>query len=223
MLMNAQSATAVSIPPFIRESPLMRAKGFTILDGLVAPTTLKMLLSEAVELYQAASDNKVLVSDGFEGRGGSPARSFFSASGGPVQDALYSAPDLLDYLRKLTGTDVSLSGGRGTYSYYTRPGDYLALHRDVESCDLTLITTLHDRLGPESEGGALCLYPDRILEPLSAIRGAPEQGAVKKRMQPGQTLAFYGGIVPHALLPVVADQHRIVSILCFRVGPRQAL
>lgn len=70
------------------------------------------------------------------------------------------------------------------------------------------------------DGGRLCLYPDRLFEPLSIIRATPQQGAIKVRLDPGQTIVLFGGLVPHALLKVAAGQARIVSVLCYRAQSR---
>jgi hypothetical protein len=67
-------------------------------------------------------------------------------------------------------------------------------------------------------GGMLRLYPDRLCERLSAIRANPERGAIKLRLMPRQTVVMFGGIVPHAILPVADGQVRIVSVLCYRLG-----
>lgn len=149
-----------------------------------------------------------------DGRGGDPPRAFFSATGGELQDALYRAPHLHALLAREVGRPVRPAGERGTYSYYEKPGDHLGLHRDVSHCDLTLITCLRDPGGP----GAVCVWPERIEEPLSAIRASPEDGAVRVPLAPGQSLLVLGGVLPHALLPVAPGQERVASILCFEVG-----
>jgi hypothetical protein len=112
---------------------------------------------------------------------------------------------------------VTPTGERGTYSYYVRQGDYLALHRDVEACDVAVITCVYE--SALNVGGGLCVYPDRIHEPLSAIRAAPERGMVSVPLRPGQTVVMLGGIVPHHVLPMAQGQVRIVSVLCYRALP----
>jgi hypothetical protein len=164
-----------------------------------------------------AHESNVTCSDAEEMRGGSPARRFLSALAGPVQDAFYQSAEILRILQHVTGLHVARTGGRGTYTYYARPGDYLAIHRDIETCDLAVITCLHDTLGTAGHGGALCLYPNRLFEQLSAIRSTPDQDVIAVRLHVGQTLLMLGGLVPHAVLPVIENQIRIVSILCYRV------
>lgn len=212
-------ALSLTVPPPICDSPLMQKGGFEVFAGLVDDQAREMMLAEAVELSPRAQETHVPVSDGEEVRGGSPARRFLSVAGGQAQDTFYGAPWMTQFLRQVSGTDLVPTGCRGTYTYYARPGDHLAIHRDIVACDLAVITALYDSVPPSELGGALCLYPHRLCEPLSAIRLSPEQGALKLRLQPGQTLVMFGGIVPHAILPVGEGQARIVSVLCYRVAP----
>ena len=204
-------------PQPIRESLLMQRGGFAVYEGIVDDNTRNVLLSEAVSLSVKALECNVAISDHEEVRGGVPARRFLNGSGGELQDAFYKAPWLLTLLREITHPSLVRSGALGTYSYYTRPGDYLAIHRDIVTCDVAVITCLSAVSVAPSDGGMLCLYPERLFEPLSAIRATPDQGAVKLRLKLGQTLVMYGGIVPHTLLPIADGQARIVSVLCYRV------
>ena len=205
------------LPVLIRNSPLMQKGGFELFAGLLDANTLRLMLSEAVSLAATARASEVLVSDDEEVRGGKPARRFLSVPGGPVLDAFYHAAWLQRFLCQVIDAPLRPTGGCGTYTYYARPGDCLALHRDIETCDLAVIPCLHDCPDPTSEGGMLCLYPDRLFEPLSTIRQSPEQGVVRLRLMPGQTLVLFGGIVPHTVLPIAAGQVRIIAPLCYRV------
>jgi hypothetical protein len=195
----------------------MREGGFAVYAGLVDGGVRARLLDEAWNLASASVESRVAVSDGEEGRGGCPARKFLSGPGGPAQQAFYRSPGVLCFLRTITHRSLERTGEAGTYSYYARPGDFLALHRDIVTCDVAVITCLSD--SPDTRtGGALALYPDRIFEPLSAIRATVPQGARYVRLEPGQTIVLYGGLVPHELLPVENGQVRIVSVLCYRVN-----
>lgn len=197
----------------------MSRGGFDVYEGLIEPRFQQQLLSEAQVQYAQAVACDVAVSDGHEGRGGVPERRFLSSSGGVVQDSFYQASWVIEFLRELTVPELVPSGERGTYSYYVRPGDFLGIHRDIVTCDVAVITCLSNGLtGNANDGGSLCLYPERIDEPLSAIRAAPEKGALNLFLQPGQTIVMYGGIVPHALLPVTNGQSRIVSVLCYHIS-----
>jgi hypothetical protein len=210
-----------SIPLFIRQSPLMKEGGFQIFEGLIDERIRKEMLAEAVSMLPFANACEVKVADDEEVRGGKPRRSFINGQGGSVQQAFCGAPWLLDFLRSLTNCTVTPTGAVGTYSYYIRPGDYLDIHRDIVDCDIAVISCLSEGPMDDGEGGRLCLYPERIFEVLSSIRATPQKGAVKVRMDPGQTIVLYGGIVPHALLKVAEGQARVVSVLCYRArGPR---
>lgn len=205
-----------SIPAVILESDLMKRGGFDVFEGMIDTTTRDGMLSEAVALLPEALDCEVQVSDDEEVRGGKPRRRFANGRGGPLQQAFNTAPWLLDFLRGITNPALIYTGEVGTYSYYLRPGDYLEIHRDIVTCDVAVITCLHDDSPVDQDGGRLCLYPERCMEPLSRIRATPEQGAAKIRLGIGQTIVMYGGIIPHALLPLAEGQRRIVSVLCFK-------
>ncbi len=205
----------LSIPDCVRRSPLMKQGGFAILTE--APELeYRQLLREAVSNTSFAELTQVEVSDQVESRGGSPARRFMTTQGSQSQDGFYHSPQTLQWLREVSGLSLLPTGGRGTFTYY-RPGDYLALHRDVLECDVAVITCLADTHTSPDLSGALCLYPERWREPLSAIRATPETGAVRLQLPVGQTIVLLGGIVPHEILPMTERQLRIVSILCYRI------
>jgi hypothetical protein len=210
---------ALAIPSLLCDSPLMAKGGFEVFAGLVTDRARERMLAEAAELWRHAHATDVPVSDGEEVRGGSPARRFLSVGAGEAQEEFCGEPWLTRFLCEVSGTTLSPTGRYGTYTYYARPGDHLAIHRDIVSCDVAVITALSDNAPPGDLGGASCVYPHRLCEPLSAIRRSPEQGALRFRLWPGQTLVMFGGIVPHAILPVGEGQVRIVSVLCFQVRP----
>ena len=223
---SSKSQPRVSqIPAIIGQSPLYQRGGFVLLEKLLEPKNLAALQREALTLGRNAQENKVLESDhkAFEinfGRGGSPARKFLSTQGDTVQDTFYHSSTLTHMLETLSGTTVKPTGSRGTFSYYAREGDFLALHRDILTCDLTLITCLfdHTRGASNQLGGALRLYPSYNLKPLSSIPTQNLQNAVDLQLQIGQSLALLGGIVPHELLPTNPGQVRVVSVLCFEIN-----
>jgi hypothetical protein len=205
-----------AIPAVIRRSRLMERGGFDVFEGLVDNSLRRALLNEALTLLPFAGQCEVRIADGEQVRGGRPRRRFTNGQGGALQKSFYEAPWVLDFLRGLTNSTLKGTGALGTYSYYVKPGDYLEIHRDVVDCDVAAITCLSDLAKPESDGGQLCLYPERLFEPLSEIRATPDHGAVRVRVGLGQTIVMYGGIVPHALLPVDQGQARIVSVLCYK-------
>ena len=206
-----------TVPRIIADSALMEQGGFGVFEGLIDDRTGQLLLQEASALSAQAVECHIPESDAEEVRGGRPARRFLTGPGGEVQGAFYQADWMLDFLRGLTSPTLIPTGNLGTYSYYVRCGDHLAIHRDIVTCDVAVITCLSNALERADGSGSLCLYPERLDEPLSAIRTTPEKGALRLDLKVGQTLVMYGGIIPHALLPVAESQARIVSVLCYEV------
>ncbi len=203
------------IPQAILDSPLMRRGGFDVFSGIADEFVRAALLAEAVEQQKTAGECLVSEPDTEEHRGGAPSRRFLTGEGGEVQRAFYHSQWLSDFLRSLTTAFLHPTGAYGTYSYYSRTGDFLDIHRDIVTCDVAVITCLANNVGANKNGGKLRLYPSRTQEFLSTIRAAPEKCAYEVQLEAGQTLVMYGGIVPHALLPVAENQSRIVSVLCY--------
>ena len=210
------SAVVPDIPPAILASPLMQRGGFDIFSGIADEAVKNSLLAEAFAQQEVMTESVVADEDPEEIRGGAPRRRFLSSAGGEMQRAFYHSEWLLDFLRDQTVPFLQPTGPYGTFSYYARTGDFLEIHRDISACDVAVITCLENRFGSDKSGGKLCLYPSRTHELLSKIRAAPDEGAYEVFLEEGQTLVMYGGIVPHALLPVAEDQTRIVSVLCYQ-------
>ncbi|MGI9056756.1 MAG: hypothetical protein ACR2F2_13255 [Pyrinomonadaceae bacterium] len=211
-----ESAVVPEIPQPILTSPLMRRGGFDIFSGIADEAVKNSLLAEAITQQEVMTESTVAVEDAEEIRGGAPRRRFTSSAGGELQRAFYHSEWLLGFLRDQTLPFLQPTGPYGTFSYYSRTGDFLEIHRDISACDVAVITCLENRFGTDKAGGKLCLYPDRTDELLSKIRATPDEGAYEIFLEEGQTLVMYGGIVPHALLPVAEDQSRIVSVLCYQ-------
>jgi hypothetical protein len=186
-----------------------------VYEGLPDPETFGGLLREAYDVYSTATEQQCWDEDKEEVRGGTPRRQLLSAGGGPIQDTLYQEGWLHEFLSGCCGVKIVPSGNRGSYSYYARNGDFLDLHRDIDTCDVAMITVLHDS-APGHCGGALVLYPTRLTERLSALRARPEEGARVVKVLPGHTMIMFGGLVPHLVYPVTENQVRIISVLCFR-------
>ena len=108
------------------------------------------------------------------------------------------------------------SGERGTYTFYAEENDYLDIHRDVDYCDLTLITCLHSTLPQNDAHGLLNIYCERSDESLASIYNDRFWGYRSLSLRPGQSILLQGGIVPHAVNPMRANHHRIISALCFK-------
>ena len=59
--------------------------------------------------------------------------------------------------------------GLGSFSYY-EPGDFLALHRDIVTCDVTLLTCLRDTAAGTPDRSGLRIYPAYARLPLTQLR-----------------------------------------------------
>lgn len=129
-------------------------------------------------------------------------------------DALYAAPELAQRISRLVGIAAQPTGVRGSYSFYDRPGDFLGLHRDIQTCDVTLIVCLDRSGGATPETGALRLYPNAARCPLAKIAAARPARDIS--MHPGQAVVLLGGVIPHEVLPADATFRRTVAVLCFR-------
>jgi hypothetical protein len=148
-----------------------------------------------------------------------PAQRLSSAPGGPMLDMIYAAPDLAERIGALIGAETHPTGSRGSYSYYDRPGDFLGLHRDIETCDVTLIVCLERSGGAAPDTGALRLYPLATRRPLAEI-GADEP-VRDIAMRPGQAVVLLGGTIPHEVRPADDTFRRSIAVLCFRTDPQE--
>jgi hypothetical protein len=212
-------STAMPIVPdaILRSRLLTECNGFGLYEGVPDPYTFNALFSEASELYPSALVQESWEPDVEERRGGKPRRSLLTSTAGPIQDAWYASTYLRRFLSAQIGLPVRPTGNRGSYSFYARKGDFLDLHRDIDTCDVSVITVIHDNSAATEDSGALVLYPSRIGEPLSAIRARPDDGAKPIKIVPGQTIIILGGVTPHRVIPVAEGQVRIISALCFQV------
>ena len=200
-------------------SGLGRAGG-AVVTTILSPAATAGLRDESFACLANAHEAYVDEHDGEDDRGGSPDRWLETAVGGPLLRRFYAAPLVRALLHRLTGLEWSPTGTEGTYSFYRRRGHHLGIHRDVDECDLAVITCLHDA-GHEhaaGEAGTLVVYPGRADEPLSAVRARPNEGAVRVRLPAGQSAIVFGGIVPHRVAPVVDGQVRVVAPLCYRLA-----
>ncbi len=202
-------------PAEVLESRIFANGGYFVVSGLFDEATLAALLKEAELAREEGNRQTLPESDDTEGRGGSPARSFRSGHGRELHWGLHGSEEMKARLQGLCGVTVTPTGS-GSFSYYEQPGDYLALHRDILQCDLTLITCLMARRGP-GLSGELTVYPALMREPLSAVRAAGRQAGMAIALEPGQSAVLLGGLVPHEVTPTSEGQERIVAINCFRV------
>ena len=202
----------------LRATPLVAEGGFTrtvlLSEGaraaLAADALRRLPLAETARLEQSPDEDR---------KRGNPARFMESAPGGEGLRAFYRAPAVRGLLERLTGLPWTCSGDSGSWSYYRRPGHHLDLHRDIDACDLAVITCVHERGAPQGGlSGALCLWPERADDTLAAIRADPAPGRVVVRLSEGESLVLLGGLIPHRLEPLAAGHVRVVAPLCYRVA-----
>jgi hypothetical protein len=198
--------------------PLARAGGVAVFDGLPPADAFLALALEARQAYPESVRQDLDEGDEEDGRGGTPARALQTAAGGEAQDALYAAPWLHAFLSEQCGVPIVPSGNRGSYSYYVKPGDFLDTHLDIDTCDVTLITVVHDDIDPNEPAGALAVYPAAFGASLRGIRADPAAGVALVKAQPGQSIVILGGLVPHRVVPLGQTGQRIISALCFRAA-----
>ncbi|MEL6892703.1 MAG: hypothetical protein AAFP84_13980 [Actinomycetota bacterium] len=209
------TGAATAIDARLLDGPLGRAGAVAVVDDIVDATTVAALACEALTTGTEA-ERQCGATHAVDARRGDVAgRALGSGGGGPVQDTLYRSPQLLARLGALCGATVQPTGGRGSYSYYTRPGDHLDLHVDVPRCDVTLITVLQDSTPTDDPGGALAVWADHIGASLDEIRstGAPPTATIK--VPQGSSVVLLGGLLPHAVLPLGTTGTRVISPLCF--------
>lgn len=211
------------VPDFVLSSNLMtKRQGFAIYQDLIDPDTLEGLRFEAMSAYWTSQLQVEVLDARGDGRGGHPRQRRAWGNGGVVQTDLYHAEWLREFLCAVTGLDVRPTGQRGGFAYYTRGGDHVGLHLDVDGCDLVLIIALFENSNPDAPEGALVIYPDRHNEPLSRIRMDSTRGAIPLKLQVGQAIVMLGGVVPHFVAPSSEGQARVMSVMCFTVSERVA-
>lgn len=176
---------------------------------------MDQLEAEANRARAAGHRNELAVS-GAQERGGSPERAFTYASGNLVHWALFSAPAFVARLAEICGLPLTPTGG-GSYSYYEQPGDFLGLHRDIATCELTVITCLKSA-GAQHGAGSLLVYSDYMNAPLAKARAAGKKAARQAPIERGESIALLGGFVPHEVTPMLDSQQRVVSVMCYRAA-----
>jgi len=182
---------------------------------LLSVESLAELEADARFVRGGGRRNELAISEALQERGGNPARAFLSAGASYVQWRLFSAPALVQLIARRCGLSIEPTGG-GTYTYYEQAGDFLALHRDILSCDLTVLTCLLNT-GGETGGGRLLVYPQHIKEPLARTRAAGREAGIPVQLERGMSMALLGGWVPHEVTAMQSNQERVVSIMCYRI------
>jgi hypothetical protein len=210
---HAEPPLAPPLAPALLDSVLMQRGGCVLIDNLLQPHLLTALCAEANERQDEARHTVWPGSvQQVDWRGGDPARSYAGVTGGPTQTSIFASPDLSNYLSEICGMRVKIAGV-GSFSYY-EPGDFLALHRDIIACDITLLTCLRDTGSGTSDRRGLRLYPAYARAPLTQLRSEEAPAHIDVHLDRGQTAVLLGGIVPHEVLPMAAHQHRTVSVVC---------
>lgn len=196
-------------------SPLGQMGGVTVIDDLIDPPTVAALAREALVRGATATRQRGDTRAVDDRRSDVAGRALASSGGGPVQDAIYQSPGLLARLSELCGTRIRPTGRRGSYSYYTRQGDHLDLHVDVQRCDVTVITVLQDSTPSNGVGGALATWSNHLCAPLSMIRESDAEPTAVTKAPQGASVVLLGGFLPHAVLPIGTTGTRVISPLCF--------
>lgn len=202
-------------PAEVLESKLFQAGGYFIVSGLFDEETLRRLRMEAETSRLEGTRQSLAESDGAEGRGGNPGRSYRSGPGRELHWSLHGSEEMATALSSLCGATVTAAGS-GNYSFYEEPGDFLAVHRDILQCDIAVITSL----SPLTEGarGELMVYPGFLREPLSAVRAAGPGCGTKVPLDRGHTVVLLGGLLPHEVTPTGVGQDRVVAVNCYRIA-----
>lgn len=197
-----------------KHAPLIAAGGALVLDELFAPAWFEALRQEGLSARQDATEQRKTECDDAEWRSGNPARFLATGKAGPVQSEIYANLGLAKKLSRLTGRHVRQTGDEGSYSFYDRPGHFLGLHRDINRCDVTLITCL-EKVDGVRPSGALRVYPTAARMGLNDV----DAGHLGQEIQmaEGQSVLLLGGCIPHEVLPAEVGYRRAISVLCFEM------
>jgi hypothetical protein len=220
----------ITIPRYLAASRLMEAsRGFSIYFDLPSRAVVNRLQVDAVSALREAKherrdrrirSNVEVTSTSFDEDRKAGARiKRLVARGGAPQCVLYHDPEMHSFLSVETGLSLAPSGSHGIYAYYVRNNDFIGLHRDTSPFDVELITSLYDT-HPDNEQGSLAIYPTRTTESCESISKTSKKGKEIIKLKPGQSMLILGGVIPHRVVPVFADQIRIVSSLSFSVKDR---
>ncbi|MDQ3581869.1 MAG: hypothetical protein M3495_09770, partial [Pseudomonadota bacterium] len=172
-------------------SALMKEGGCAIYDHLPGAAACARLLAESRLCLPGAVASTVATSDDEELRGGNPARRFISAGGGEEQAAFYRDSETARFLARICCAPVRPTGESGTYTYYARAGDHLALHRDIDTCDVAVVTCVLDRHHEGSAGVLTRFYPARQAR---AALPYPRHARPRRRERPPPRRAYDGDV-----------------------------
>jgi hypothetical protein len=194
---------------------LYRQGGWLALPSLFSTSAVAELEAEARAVRHTGQRNEWPHPDHSESRGSNPPRAFLTAHGAQTHWRLHAAPELIDTVAVLCGVRPQPIGG-GTFTYYEFAGDFLGLHMDVASCDLTVITCLRETFG--AARGGLLVYPNFMEAPLSQARAAGRGTAIPVAIEAGASIVLLGGVLPHEVTPMQPGQERVIAVMCYRIG-----
>ncbi len=203
------------VPRALMTSRIWSQGGYAAVSGMIGRGLLDALKAEAEGARPLGQRTIQPISDGTEGRGGSPARALRSSPCGEVHRALHASRQFTDAISEICGIAVS-STGVGTYHYYKREGDFFALHRDFVGCDIAVITCISERLTEQPMGGLL-VYPNLFCQALSEVRAAGKSMGLAVPLGVRESAVLLGGVLPHEVTPVAGGQHRVVAVNCYRL------
>lgn len=187
-------------------SRLLENGGWAVIRNLIDPEWLEELTVEA--------KSSTLT---FTGAGSIVERSVTRIEGGTVLDSLYRSPALIQVVSDLVARPVRCSGDLGAYSEYRGSDAFMATHRDISKCELTLIVCLEDNHW-RSEGGALEVWQDTEMTPIESLVDV-HRSSFRVAAAPGDCILLHGTVLPHGVPPLdVADRYRLITALCFNFG-----
>lgn len=199
-----------------QRAPIIANGGFIVLDDLLPEATHQRLRLEGIERATGAEEQRCEEHDMSGFRGGNPARWLRSATGGPVQHEIYQATVMAENISYFCGRPVKPTGGEGTFSYYDLPGHFLGLHRDINTCDVTLITCLH-RKHSKGKSGALRIFYRSLASKLTDVVKDREVALLDVHLEERQSILLLGGCLPHEVLPAAKGYERYISVLCYKM------
>jgi hypothetical protein len=202
--------------PRLLETPIWRAGGYLLLPSFPGPESLAVIRREASGILPASPRQEWPHENDAQWRGGQPYRFLRGAGAGPRLNGIFGQSAVLELLNRILDTPVRSAGG-GSLALYDRPGDALGLHRDIDLCDVTLVTCLWNDGVAGDGAGALRAYPEFSDQPLSVLRARRDVEGTSIEIGPGDSAVLLGGIVPHEVTPMTEGQTRAVSLVCYEL------
>ena len=136
--------------PKVLQSALWRAGGFLAPAGFPGAAALSAIRTEAADALRDSERQEWPEPKPSDWRGGQPQRFLGGVTAGPRMNEMFARRETVAMLRGLLGANLRCAGG-GSLTVYERPGDRLGLHRDIETCDVTLVTCIWEE-GERREG-----------------------------------------------------------------------